>query len=528
MYDTDRQQNFRTALRRYIRFPLVGLLLLPAGMVMAEGQILPAGVSQVARDVFFRLGNVQRDQCNSGYIIGKDYVIAIDAPNRVAAEEMLAEIKQLTDKPVRYLIITHGHYDHDGGVETFVQQGATVICHEALRQRYAGEKKVGTFLGARDTLTLTCGETEVRILAAGATAHSATDLFVMLPQQGVLFTGDCAVNSPYLWLGESDIEQWITTVEVLRKLGATVVCPGHGPVSGPELLDRLAQYLTALRNEVAYQICQGRSLAVTRQQVQVPGWETWAYSKDAFLATVDAVYARLTKAPSPSADPRAPRALALIGDYFHRPGYIRPALEAALGDIGMPVEFVYDVTQLNADSLPGVRLLIVLRDGANRPDPAGQPVMWMTAEQEKALADFVRNGGGFVALHNATALKCLDDTPCLYRDLLGCSYNQHGPADEQFTVRVVNTGHPIIKGVTDYPAIDERHTPILHAKDATLLLESVSGDKHSLNGYASTYGNGRVCYLATGHTREMLALPAMRRLLGNAAAWCSGVVDTRE
>jgi len=159
----------------------------------------------------------------------------------------------------------------------------------------------------------------------------------------------------------------------------------------------------------------------------------------------------------------------------------------------------------------------------NWPEPGGKNVFWMTEEQEKAIAEFVSDGGGFLSLHNSTALRRLDDKPSLYRDVLGSSYNGHGPGDEKFDVRVVNSDHPITRGVKDYVAIDERHTPIIHADDITLLMEAVSGDKTSVNGYVRTYGKGRICYLANGHNLEVLTNPEMQKLMANAALWCCGI-----
>ena len=78
-----------------------------------------SNLTEVAPGVYFRLGNMERGQCNGGYIICDDYVIAIDAPNPEASAEMFSEIGKLTDKPVRFLIITHGHWDHDDGIEVF-------------------------------------------------------------------------------------------------------------------------------------------------------------------------------------------------------------------------------------------------------------------------------------------------------------------------------------------------------------------------------------------------------------------------
>ncbi|HUW34274.1 MAG TPA: MBL fold metallo-hydrolase [Planctomycetota bacterium] len=489
-------------------------------------------ITEVAPGVHFRLGDLDRGQANGGFIVCDDFTIAIEAPSKDAANEMLEEAKKISDKPIRLLIITHGHWDHDGGLDVFTGQGAAVVVHETLRQRYVEKNRPGNFLGVSDRIVLTSGERTIEVITRG-TAHSPSDIFVWLPKERVLFTGDAAVSIPSAWLGECDLQNWIDTLHSVAELQPKTICPGHGPAGGPEIPANHAAYLTRLRDEVGWQITMGRTYEVALANVKLPENEKFG-TKDSLKDHVKAAYTQLTATaavdptvPEPPID-ATPRALALIGDRYHPPAYIRPPLEAAFRTIGMPVEFVYDVTKLNAQTLRGVRLLVVLRDGMIWPKPTadkpdGEAAWWMTDEQEKAIADFVRAGGGFLALHNSTALRRINDGECLYRDVLGSTYNGHGAGDEKFTVKVVNPDHPVTRGVTDYQAVDERHNPIVQAKDATILLQAISGDKTSVNGYVRAVGKGRVCHLANGHNIEMLQLPQMQQLIGNAALWCCGL-----
>jgi len=480
-----------------------------------------SSLREVAPGVYFRLGDIGRGQCNGGYIICDDYVVAIEAPNPEASAEMFDEVKNLSDKPVRFLIITHGHWDHDGGIDIFTEKNTTVICNEKLRQRYIENNKSGSYIGVTDRLVLTDNGKTIELFTTG-TVHSATDVFTFLPKEGVLFTGDSVVNAHSPWMGESDIQNWIDTLGTLDKPEIKTVCTGHGPVAGREVLGKLASYFVNLRDEVGYQISQGRTFETTLEQVDVPARKEWLVDDTAFSDHVKAVYTQLTAPLTELRPGLMPHALVLIGDHYHPPDYIPPSLKPVLQKIGMPARFIYDVTQLNARNLKGIRLLIILRDGMNWPEPGGERVLWLTEEQERAIADFVGNGGGFLSLHNSTALK-RDDKPSPYLDVLGSTYNGHGPGDEKFDVRVVKSDHPVTSGVSDYVAVDERHTPIIHADDITLLLEAVSGDKTSVNGYVRTYGKGRVCHLANGHNLDVLQNQQMQKLMSNAALWCCGI-----
>jgi type 1 glutamine amidotransferase len=228
-------------------------------------------------------------------------------------------------------------------------------------------------------------------------------------------------------------------------------------------------------------------------------------------------YRQLT-APLPAPSGDEPRALVMIGDFYHHPAKSRAPLEAMLGKSGFRPQFLYDVKQLSAESFRGVRLLVVLRDGMLRPTPGADPVWWITDEQEKALAQFVERGGDYLALHCATALRWFGDKPCLYRDLLGSSNRGHGAENEKFEVRVAAPDHPITQGVHDFAVVDQHHRPGLFADNLTILLKTSGNNVH---GYARTYGDGRICYLANGHHREVLESEPMQQLMMNASRWCS-------
>jgi hypothetical protein len=482
-------------------------------------------LSEVASGVYFRQGNMDRGQCNGGFIVCDNFTIAIDAPNPEAVDEMFREAEKLSDKPLRFLVITHGHWDHDGGIDAFIEKDVTVICSEELRKRYMNDNKPGSFIGVVERLTLTDNGNDV-IFFTNGTVHSKTDLFTFLPEARVIFTGDSVVNAHSPWMGECDIQNWIDTMMALDRLEVDTVCIGHGPLAGIEVFKKLAGYMTALRDEVGYQISQGRSFETTLEQVDIPSREEWLVDDEAFKNHVKSVYDQLTSEPPELESGLMPHALVLIGDHYHPPAYIPPSLMPVLEKVGMPARFIYDVTKLNAKSLENVKLLIILRDGMLWPDPDGKPVFWMTEEQENAIADFVEKGGGLLALHNSTALKCLDDKQTKWRDFLGCSYDGHGPGDEEFHVRVVNRDHPVTAGVNNYVAVDERHTPITHTDDMIILLEAVNGDQSSINGYVREYGKGRICHLANGHNLEVLTNPEMQKLMTNAVLWCCKLDST--
>jgi type 1 glutamine amidotransferase len=214
---------------------------------------------------------------------------------------------------------------------------------------------------------------------------------------------------------------------------------------------------------------------------------------------------------------KRPHALALIGDRYHSPVYIRDGLSRALVAENIPVTFIEEVTALNAEALHEHQLLIILRDGMNWPDGYDKkPLIWMTDAQQQAIWDFVEGGGGFLALHNAQGLY---PPGGLYYKLFGGDYGGH-PKPYVFTVRVEDKNHPITAGVEDFEIFDEQHMCKYYLDREHLLLRAIARDNTaSPYGWWRELGKGRFCYLAPGHTGEVLNHPMMQRLMRNGVNW---------
>ena len=211
------------------------------------------------------------------------------------------------------------------------------------------------------------------------------------------------------------------------------------------------------------------------------------------------------------------KALVLIADRYHEPGYIKAGLSPAFESEGIEAAFVEDVEALSSKNLEGLDLLVLHRDGMNWPDGFDRPhVVWMTPEQERAVEAFVRNGGGFMPLHNALAIYPKNGP---YRKVTAGHFIHHPPV-ETFTVRVADRTHPVTAGAEDYEVTDEQHFLEYDGDRVNLLLRSYSARGESAAGWAHQYGQGRVCFLANGHTLEALQVSAYQKLLRNAIRWC--------
>ncbi len=212
-----------------------------------------------------------------------------------------------------------------------------------------------------------------------------------------------------------------------------------------------------------------------------------------------------------------PRALALIGDRYHSPVYIRDNLLPAFARENVPIAFIENHEALTAEALKDYDLLIFLKDGMVWPNGyASDHVKWMTDAHQKAVWDFVHNGGGFLALHNSHGIY---PPGGLYYKLFGGDYGGH-PPPATFTIRIESKNHAITQGVEDFQTFDEQHMSKYDLDREHLLMRNISvGNKSAPAGWWRELGRGRFAYLAPGHTPEALGHPMMQRLIRNSIRW---------
>jgi glyoxylase-like metal-dependent hydrolase (beta-lactamase superfamily II) len=208
---------------------------------------------------------------NAGFIVTDAGVVVVDALGSPAlAQELLAEIRRVTDQPVRYVIVTHYHADHIYGLQAFQAAGATVLAHAAGREYLnsdtasnrlqASRQELAPWIDAQTRLVgadrwlkegetrLQLGSFEVQVRHVGP-AHTGEDLVVFVPKLGVLFSGDLFFRGRIPFVGQADSRRWIASLDRLIDYQPRIVVPGHGPVSTDPLADLVLtrDYLVHLR-----------------------------------------------------------------------------------------------------------------------------------------------------------------------------------------------------------------------------------------------------------------------------------------
>ena len=152
-------------------------------------------------------------------------------------------------------------------------------------------------------------------------AHTHGDGFAWLPNERILFSGDACVNGPYNFVGDGNIEKWIQTLDAARKLGATIICPGHGPRGAETVLADQQLYFQELRSRVDALVKSRKSPQEVREAVQRIRGELATnpriarYVGNSLPAHVDKVYTEMTGEKLPA--PRAAQAERLAHAHAH-------------------------------------------------------------------------------------------------------------------------------------------------------------------------------------------------------------------
>jgi cyclase len=204
---------------------------------------------------------------NIAMLVGDHALLLVDASGWVDPQPVLKALKDLSDKPVRWVVNTHCHRDHTAGNAAFQAAGATIVAHTNLGRRVEAQKCDGEValptLATDNKLTLHLDNEEVQVIAL-PTGHTDGDAMVYFKNANVLATGDAFVSSELPSQSRYAGGNMLGVNEELRRIvelfpNDVNIVPGHGPQSGMSEVRGALKVLDGIRDAVSQQIAQGKS-----------------------------------------------------------------------------------------------------------------------------------------------------------------------------------------------------------------------------------------------------------------------------
>ena len=272
------------------RIAVIGVLVWMTVFNMAAPAL--ADLTKIADNIYAYVGQQDASPAhsfaaNAGIVVGRDGILVVDTLiSAREAERFLADIRKVSDKPIRYVVNTHTHLDHAFGNGVFAKLGATVISHDADRrllekvgettlknianfglkpEDMAGTEIVYPTLTFSERLTIDLGGEIVELIRV-APSHTEGSVIVHLPARKLLFSGDILFTDFHPFMADGDIFGWTRTLDALLTMDVERIIPGHGPLSTKKDLREMKEYLILFD-------AKARELAASSQDVEAVATE---------------------------------------------------------------------------------------------------------------------------------------------------------------------------------------------------------------------------------------------------------------
>ena len=242
---------------------------------------------------------------NSGIIVGDDGVMVIDAQaTPVMALEVIERVRKVTDKPIKYVLLSHYHAVRVLGASAYDE--AEILASDATRDlivergQQDKDSEIGRFprlfravesipgltwptITFQKQMSVWLGKREVRIMQIGR-GHTAGDVIAFVPDANVVFSGDLVEYHSACYCGDAHLKDWPETLKRLGDFKANALVPGRGaalatPDKVRDGIEGTREFLSALYDSAKASVAKGLSLKDTfaaTKQVMDPKFSSYA------------------------------------------------------------------------------------------------------------------------------------------------------------------------------------------------------------------------------------------------------------
>jgi glyoxylase-like metal-dependent hydrolase (beta-lactamase superfamily II) len=242
--------------------------------------------------------------------VGEDGIVIVDDQFAPLAEKIQAALKDITNKPVRFIINTHYHGDHTGGNEPFSNAGSTVIAQDNVRKRLesggtagnGGSLKMENKPAAKGALPIITFENDVTVHLNGEdiralhfpAGHTDGDSIIFFPKNNVVHLGDDFVRYGFPFIDVASGGSIQGMINALEKAMALLppdvkVIPGHGAISNLDDVRAFVKMLKETSAVVQKAIDRRQTLEQIKQAKILDPWQKFSgnfINTDAFIETL--------------------------------------------------------------------------------------------------------------------------------------------------------------------------------------------------------------------------------------------------
>lgn len=235
------------------------------------------------------------------FIVTDEGVIVTDPMNPVAAKLLQAEIRKITDKPVKFVVYSHNHHDHISGGIIFKEEDAQYIGHKNVLRELTDHPSDFTPLPDitfDNSYTVRLGGRELRLEYYGPN-HGDGLIVMRLPREKTLFIVDIVTPRRVAFRAMPDFwpDEWIRSLKEIEASGFDYVIPGHGSEGQPAIdpasvVTQQREYLEDRMSAVAEAMQAGtRNPDQLRQLVKLPKYESWQMYDEWLPMNIERIWA---------------------------------------------------------------------------------------------------------------------------------------------------------------------------------------------------------------------------------------------
>jgi glyoxylase-like metal-dependent hydrolase (beta-lactamase superfamily II) len=226
---------------------------------------------------------------NSAVIVGDDGCIVFDAQATPAlAGKVIEQVRSVTDKPIKYVVLSHYHAVRVLGASAFKAQAiiASQETYRLIQERgqQDWDSEYGRFprlfqdaesipgltwptLAFETDMTIYLGKREVRLMSIGA-GHTSGDIVAWVPDAQVMFSGDLVEYHSACYCGDAYLREWPSTLNELREFNPKAIAPGRGTAlkglsTTREAIAMTRDFVTSLYGAAETSVARGRDLKDT-------------------------------------------------------------------------------------------------------------------------------------------------------------------------------------------------------------------------------------------------------------------------